>query len=191
MRAEIESILRNKEINFFDLDICSRLLLVTDGTVTELLEALVREPVILGYRHQSVINENSLTDSTFLNRTITLQGELSGTHWIYARSRIFLDQLSSRAQSMLIDDSMPIGTILKKESCDNHRQIIDCGFETDIYAAEQLGLAPDSRFLFREYEVISESRTLMTINEWFPMERISNSIILSNHLAPQEPSEQI
>ena len=184
MRTEIESLLRNKEINFFDLDICARLLLVTDGTVTELLEALVREPIILGYRHQSIQKNDNLTESNCLNRTITLQGELSETHWIYAKSRVFLEHLSRRAQSMLIDESVPIGKILNIESSDNHRQIIDCGFETDIYAAEQLKLAPDNRFLFREYEVISNSRVLMTIKEWFPLERISNNINLSRHLFP-------
>ena len=180
MRAEIESILRNKEINFFDLDICARILLVTDGTVTELLEALVREPVILGYRHQSVENQGKLTKSPCLHRTITLQGELSGTHWIYAKSRIFLDQLSQRAQSMLIEKSIPIGTILNTESADNHRQIIDCGFETDIHAAKLLGITSNNPFIFREYEIVFESRVLMAIKEWFPMERISNSVNLSN-----------
>ena len=186
MRAEVESILRGHGIKFFELDICARILLVTDGTVTELLEALIREPVVLGYRDQSIETGNGLSESACLHRTITLQGELSKTHWVYAKSQVFLGQLTNRAQTMLIDKSLPIGTILKTESSDNHRQIIDCGFETDIHAAEQLGLKSDSRFLFRKYEVISKSRVLMVIKEWFPVEKISSFVNASSPLTDWE-----
>ncbi len=54
MRPEIEDILAARGYDYFGLPLCARLLLVTDGTVTELLEALAGESLILGLKKQSV-----------------------------------------------------------------------------------------------------------------------------------------
>ena len=174
MRSEIETILGNKGLEFFDLDFCARLLLVTDGTVTELLEALVGEPIKLGYKHQSLIENPDSQLKRCLDRQITLQGEVSRTHWIYAESRVFLDTISAKAQSMLINESTPIGAVLNQESSDNHRKIIDCGFHHNLEASKKLGLPSDFLFLFREYYVVANLETLMIIKEWFATDRITH-----------------
>ena len=183
MRTAVENILRSKGQAFFDLPLSARLLLVTDGTVTELIEALVREPVKLGWRHQVRTGLDSHPDahdmhniSECLERAITLQGESTSVHWLYAESVIYHQLLSPEAQAMLMEDRIPIGTVLREQTSDNHREIVDCGHKTNLRASEILGLESDYVFLYRNYNVYVGPNPIMNISEWFPIPRFEEKL---------------
>ena len=183
MRSDVESILRSKGQAYFDLPLSARLLLVTDGTVTEMLEALVGEPVKIGWRRQSRTGLGDYPDSRemhnideCLERAITLQGEQSSVHWLFAESVIYHQLLTPQAQSMLIEDRIPIGTVLREQSSDNHRKMVDCGQESNPLAAKILGVETDYIFLFRNYQVHVGPNPIMDISEWFPISRIEEKL---------------
>ncbi len=183
MRVEIESILSAKGHKYFDLPLTARLLLVTDGTVTELLEAMVREPIKLGYTKQTidtVVNhpaiQNSKNSGECLHRAITLRGTETGVDWLYAESVILHQLLSPAMQSMLIEEVIPIGAILNDQTSDNHRIIVDCGIEPNSTAAECLSLDPMYAFVFRIYRIMVGAEIIMRISEWFPIDRINAKI---------------
>jgi chorismate-pyruvate lyase len=179
MRRSIQKILEAQGASYFDLPLFARLLLVTDGTVTELLEALVKEPVLLGYKNQLVDDAKKYSDvpqtnnSKCLIREITLKGETSQQDWLYAESVVFHQSFGKEAQMMLLDDNTPIGSILNQHAADNHRKIIDCGFSKNTNAAKHLNILPDYSFLFRKYAILIKSTTIIVITEWFPIDRIS------------------
>ncbi len=183
MRIEVESILGGKGLDFFSLPLAARLLLVTDGTVTELLEAIVMEPLALGYRkqvidrtanHPAILNK-SLTDEC-LHRIITLRGGETGIDWLYAESVILHKLLSPVAQSMLIEEKLPIGIILNDQTSDNHRRIVDCGISAYAAAANHLNLDPKYTFTYRVYQIMVGDDLIMSISEWFPIDRINEKI---------------
>ena len=183
MRTEIALILRGKGHEFFSLPLAARLLLVTDGTVTELLEAMVMEPLELGYKRQAVdrtanhpaILNKSQTDEC-LHRIITLRGGETGTDWLYAESVILHKLLSPMAQSMLIEEKLPIGIILNDQTSDNHRRIVDCGISTYAAAANHLNLDSKYAFTYRVYQIMVGDDLIMSISEWFPIDRINDKI---------------
>ena len=179
MRLEIEDILSAKGMAYFDLPMCARLLLVTDGTVTELLEALTGEPLRLGLKKQVADRtENhpamALPDghSACLYRQITLRGEKTGQDWLYAESVILQQKLRPDARRMLEQQKIPLGVILNKQLADNHREIVDCGYRDNAVAADHLGLERDHPFLYRVYRVLVKTSPIAIITEWFPVNRI-------------------
>jgi chorismate-pyruvate lyase len=183
MRTEVESILGGKGHEFFSLPLAARLLLVTDGTVTELLEAMVREPLALGYREQGIdrtANHPAILNKTrtdeCLHRIITLRGCETGIDWLYAESVILHELLSMDAQSMLIEEKLPIGIILDDQTSDNHRRIVDCGISPYAVAANHLNLDPMYAFTYRVYQIMVGDDLIMSISEWFPIDRISDKI---------------
>lgn len=183
MRITVESILGSKGQDFFDLPLSARLLLITDGTVTELLEALVGEPLKIGWRNQVRTGLKNHPDaqemhniSECLERAIALQGESTSVRWLYAESVIYHQLLPPEAQEMLVEDKIPIGTVLREQTSDNHRKIVDCGHETNRRAADILGLESDYNFLYRNYDVHVGPNRIMNITEWFPISRIEGKL---------------
>ncbi len=183
MRSEVESILLAKDHIYFDLPLAARLLLVTDGTVTELLEAMLKERIKIGYKKQyfdKVENHPGIpgdhSSANCLHRAITLRGAATNTDWLYAESIVSHQLLSPAAQDMLVQGKIPIGTILNDQAPDNHREIIDCGVAPNYAAATLLNLCPEHRFVYRSYHVLAGIDPVMNITEWFPVERITKGI---------------
>ncbi len=186
MRLEIEDILAARGIAYFELPLCARLLLVTDGTVTELLEALTGEPIGLGLKKQSVDrteNHPAMAPpdghSACLYRRITLRGEKTGQDWLYAESVILHQRLGPDARQMLEQRQIPLGAILDRQLPDNHREILDCGYRDNSAAADHLGLEKDHAFLYRVYRILVQTRPVAVITEWFPVDRISKNLAVS------------
>ena len=188
MRAEVATILRTKGYAYFDLPLVARLLLVTDGTVTELLEAMVGEPLTVGYKKQSTNNIGNVAIDIFpslrdknkktacLQRTITLRGTKTAVDWLYAESVILHESLDAVMQAMLLEEKIPLGSILNDYNADNHRRIVDCGIATNAVAAKRLKLHHKYAFTYRVYHIIKNAEPIIHITEWFPIERINDKI---------------
>ncbi len=186
MRLEVEDILAARGVAYFELPLCARLLLVTDGTVTELLEALTGEPLRLGLKKQVVDRTENhpamvVPDghSVCLHRQITLRGEKTGKDWLYAESIILHQKLRPDARKMLEQQKIPLGVILNRQLAGNHREIVDCGYRDNVAAACHLGLAKDHPFLYRVYHVLVKIRPIAVITEWFPVDRISKNLAVN------------
>ena len=77
---------------------------------------------------------------------------------------------------MLTEDRVPIGVVLREHTSDNHRKLIDCGFNQNATAAEILDINSDYRFLYRNYKVLVGPNPVMDITEWFPISRIDQKL---------------
>ncbi len=186
MRREVEDILAARGLAYFELPLCARLLLITDGTVTELLEALTGEPLVLGFKKQRVDRtENHPVMTTpdahpaCLYRCITLRGEKTGQDWLYAESVILDRKLGSAARKMLGQQKIPLGTILSKQLADNHREIVDCGYCDNATATGRLGMEKGQPLLYRVYRVLVKAGPIAVITEWFPLDRIAGRLAVN------------
>lgn len=139
-----------------------RLLLATDGTVTHMLEALVR-----GHVEVDILNRN-VVDTTLM-RDVVLRRGATGTPLVWARSLVYLDRLPGEVADELVSGDTGIGDLLRNECEETRRQIetMDCLTvgEDDI---PTFVAADADQYLVRKYNIYSGGSEVMTITELFP-----------------------
>src|SRR5271157_919405 len=165
-------------LNGFDvnwLEPLQRVLLVTDGTLTEILEANFFERIRLVKISQNVISATSshgLLDpnpgEVLIERKILLQGEGSHRNYAYAESLIAVARLDPSFRNELLDSDTPLGRLWLEHRLETFKELqeVRCQranglcryFECD-------GAAP---LLVRTYRVFSAGRPVMVITESFP-----------------------
>lgn len=139
-----------------------RLLLATDGTVTHMLEALTRGPVVVN------IIDRSVSGST-LDRQVVLEREQDGSRLVWAESAINLYPLDPDIEDALVRGDIGIGQLLRREYAETRREIVEMdavwhdGAEFPAFIDGHASL-----YLRRTYEVYSEGNRIMTITEWLP-----------------------
>src|SRR6185436_1905541 len=100
MRHDLEQSLMRRSINPLTLSPFQRILLTTDGTVTEMLEAFAGESIRVVKLFQEVTLLDRAVSSLelpwgqhVLRRTILLQGRMSLMNLLYAESILAIDRL--------------------------------------------------------------------------------------------------
>jgi chorismate-pyruvate lyase len=143
-----------------------RVLLVTDGTVTDVLEAFADEPIRVVKLGQEL---DAVDAGCVLRRTILLQGATSGTNYVHARSVFEPDHLHPEIVEGLLAGDTPLGRLLDEHRVETLREIVAMGFEAAGDCAAYFGVAPDSNLVFRTYRIIADERPMVTITEKFPV----------------------
>ena len=156
-----------------DLSRFQRILLITDGTVTTLLEHFVDESILV-YKVNETIQQNvtSLSDhhesTNVLQRDIFLQGKKSGKNWLYAQSTIFIEHLSADFRHDLLASNQPIGKLWIKYQLETYKSIVSIKEEKAQTLAPYFHIDTQDRIISRTYRVISQKKTIMIITEKFP-----------------------
>jgi len=162
-----------------DLSVFQRVLLITDGTVTELLEQYLGEPIKVvklyeGIKknlnqlpdlHQRIIHTN---DSDFLKRETLLQGQNTLNNWLYAESTIIVDNLATDFRRDLLDSHEPIGKLWSKYRCETYKTIVAAGKEPASSLAKHFNIQTTDEIITRTYSVYSANKIIMIITEKFP-----------------------
>ena len=98
------------------LDLLQRVLLVSDGTLTDALEAAFLEPISLRKIGIQVIPAQHalpeldvLPGESLMERKIFLCGKNSGRVYVYAESVLVLDWLPPRFREELLQSDTPLG----------------------------------------------------------------------------------
>lgn len=158
------------------LSILQRILLITDGTVTDVLEAYANEPIRVVKLEQSFGSvdarrpELDLPPSgRVLRRTVLLQGAISGQNFLYADSVITPDGLAPEIVDGLIGSDRPVGRLLAQHRVETFREIVALGFELAGTCAEHFDVEPTSRLVFRTYRILVSGQPVMRITEKFPL----------------------
>lgn len=169
----------DEKISTEELSHSQNILLMTDGTVTELLEYLSQESIGVIKVGQTIENlhENlppSQRDWVKANelpamvRKILLQGKSTGKNYIYAESSIFIDNLPKQFRDDLVSSNIPIGKLWSKHKLETYK--------TDFKATKEeacaelsgfLDVPKDSALFSRTYRVFSNGLIIMIITEKF------------------------
>jgi chorismate-pyruvate lyase len=116
------------------LSIFQRILLTTDGTVTDMLEAYFFEPIqliklaenkILSAQDLPVINLKK--DAEIIERKILLQGKISRRNYLYAESILILERLAPQFRKALLETKTPLGKIWLDQKVETFKEIINTG----------------------------------------------------------------
>jgi chorismate-pyruvate lyase len=144
-----------------------RALLVTDGTVTKILEAYFWEPVTVDTLEQrfetaeeSVPAIQVSPGDRCLIRDARLRGTDSGRSFAEAFSLIRTELIPSGFRQRLIDREIGIGVLIRDSGLESYREVLDVGMELS---------ADGRRAVCRTYRIIIERRPVILITECFPL----------------------
>ena len=175
MRFDLQNCLRRHGIELGALSPLQQILLTTDGTVTEILEAYAGEAMRVVKLEQATLDDaqpvpwlDAAHGGEILKRHILLQGAASRRNFLYAESRIAVAHLDERVRRGLLDSAKPIGLLLLEFRVETFKEILDCGRRPAGTLARHFAVVPDSRLVFRTYRMISGGRPVMLITEMFP-----------------------
>jgi chorismate-pyruvate lyase len=175
MRHDLQESLEHSHIDPADLSTFQRILLTTDGTVTDMLEAYFSEPIqlikltenkILAPHDIPVINLKQNTE--IVERKILLQGKISRRNYLYAESILILERLEPKFRQELLETKTPLGKIWLDQKVETFKEIINTGKHPAQKLAEYFKIKPEDNLLFRTYYVLSGGKATIMITEKFP-----------------------
>lgn len=175
MRQDLEQSLMRRSINPLTLSAFQRILLTTDGTVTDILEAFSGESIRVVKLFQDVARLDRAVSSLelpwgqdVLRRSILLQGRMSLVNLVYADSVIALDRLEEGVRDGLLRSQKPIGLLILEHRIETFKEILDCGREPAGPLAQHFQIDEGASMIFRSYRMITQGRPIMVITEKFP-----------------------
>ncbi|MCU0630940.1 MAG: chorismate pyruvate-lyase family protein, partial [Methanoregulaceae archaeon] len=154
-----------------------KILLGTDGSVTQLLEAITGKQVMITTRLQEIIPATPdvaqmleiMAGSPVNHRVVEIKNVGSGEVLIYAISYTPLNQLPEKFLNDLLRADIPIGKIITQHRIEARREILT----VDVRPAsgettELFKMFRNEPLLSREYQIIHGGRPLIVIQEQFP-----------------------
>jgi chorismate-pyruvate lyase len=156
-----------------DLTLFQKILLATDGTVTDLVALYAGEPIRVKKLDQLIL-ENQ-TDAALrcagptrmLSRTILLCG--ASQNYLYAESRFVLERLPRWLHEQMVDTDRPLGLLWKEARLETFREIIDQRVEPGAAIASFFGLPASDSFVSRTYLVHHGAEPLGAVTEKWPL----------------------
>lgn len=169
-----------KEINLARLTPFQRGLLVTDGTVTQFIEAYTFMPVevvLLQQMKQVLSTEHAWLQLSageeVISRQVVLQthsrDKLPAITHTYADSLIVPKRLSKCILGGLESNKHGLGGLLRHSGLETRRELLWCGIETLTDLPSAIAHLEGKLFVSRAYRVFSDQEPLMLINEKFPL----------------------
>jgi chorismate-pyruvate lyase len=166
----MNTILNNPSLNLFQ-----KVLLATDGSVTELLSLYTRRNITARKIEQVVGPDNPPSalpcsaETPLLRRKVMLTDSDSQTNYVFAQSTFILDRLSESTQHKLLKTETPIGLIWKEEKSEMFREIIDICIEKCADTSSLFDMPADTDLLSRTYLLYQSSVPFGMITEKFPL----------------------
>ncbi len=153
-----------------------RALLVTDGTVTKILEAYFWEPVeIVTLRQEFVHAERPIAwtqiapGDRVLIRHVHLSGMESERIYATASSVIRTQLIPEAFRQRLIDRRIGIGMLIRDSGMESYREVLEVGIEPEDGNYDPTLAPKKSDLIFRTYRIIIDGKPVILITERFPL----------------------
>ena len=156
-----------------DLSLFQKVLLATDGTVTDLVALYAGEPIGVRKLAQSIRDEHAPAElqcdgpTRLLSRNILLTG--ATRIYLYAESLFVLDRLSTSIQQQMLDTDRPIGLLWKEERLEAYREIVRQAVEPCEAIARHFDVLSSAPFVSRTYLIHNGGKQLGMISEKWPL----------------------
>jgi beta-ribofuranosylaminobenzene 5'-phosphate synthase len=170
-----------------------KFLLGTDGSVTQILEAITGTTVVIKTLVQKIIT----ADPTIAKRLDISQGDpvnyrvveiktpSSGEVLIYAISHTPISRLSPTFKNDLMKADIPIGRIIQNHRIEARREILNARVSPPTEEATRIfSLCGKEPLLSRQYRIIHNGKPLIFIEEQFPY----NKFLDERRVIVQTPS---
>jgi chorismate-pyruvate lyase len=160
-------------LNRDNLSLFQKVLLATDGTVTDLIALTTGQAIRVKKLEQTVRTDTAppelrCSESTrLLQRRILLAGPTQ--NYLYADSLFVFERLSAATQQQLLNTEKPIGLLWKDERLETFREIVDQRIEICPLLAPHFDLPASVEFVSRKYLIHHKGKPLGAITEKWPM----------------------
>ncbi len=175
MRHDLHQSLTRSHIDPSKLSTFQRILLTTDGTLTEILEAYLLEKIQVVKLSEGLV---SITrdlpqlelkrGSEVIERKILLQGKISRKNFIYAESILIPDRLDDNFKNELLKSKTPLGRLWLEHKIETFKEIVDSSKELAANLSAYFPINNEDSMLSRSYRVFSKRQAIMMITEKFP-----------------------
>ena len=152
-----------------------RLMLVTDSSVVDIIEAYFGEPVTaVKLQQRLVISGSELSplrlnrDHRLLNSSILLQGSQTKTNYLYAEAQIVLDRFATEIRDELISSRQSIDKLLRQHQTATYRKTLYCGLEPAGSLGKYFALEPAAELIYRTYLIFVGDLPAIQVSEKFP-----------------------
>lgn len=164
-----------EQLDISTLSPFQRVILKTDGTLTEILEAYLLEKIHISKLLEEVIPApkaipalNIKAGREIMDRRILLYGQLSKNNWIYAKSIVVPDRMNPDFRHELIESRRPIGRLWLKYKMETYREVISAVREPAGELAQYFAIDEQANLLSRTYLVYYSKKPVIIITEKFP-----------------------
>ena len=164
---DASTLMRDRSLSLFQ-----KVLLATDGTVTQLLELYTGLPVKVHKLAQELIHSdhpdilNTKAKDKVLKRAILLRS--STQNLLYAESYFVIDRLPDTMHRQLLESDQPIGLLWRAERMETYREVISYTRQPDRSLSQHFSVADSEDFLSRSYLIFRQQKPLGMITEKFP-----------------------
>ena len=177
---DISQSLHDIETKVGRLSPMQKFLLGTDGSVTQILEAITGSPIVIETQVQKIIPADPTTAERLgigqgdpVNyRVVEIKTPAGGEVLIHAISHTPIARLSPEFKDDLMKADIPIGRIIQNHRIETRREILNAWVSP---ASEEAGrifsLCSHEPLLRRQYRIIHNGEPLIFIEEQFPYHR--------------------
>ena len=174
-RDDLQESLSRNHILPSALSTFQRILLTTDGTVTDILESYLFEQIRVIKLSEKLVSLDRELPSMDLKegtevilRKVLLQGKISRKNAIYAESIVIPGNMEERFRKALLETKVPIGKIWFEQKVETFKEILDSKKELAGELADYFDIEPSDEMLSRTYRVVTNNKPVLTITEKFP-----------------------
>ncbi|MFZ2074345.1 MAG: beta-ribofuranosylaminobenzene 5'-phosphate synthase [Methanoregula sp.] len=154
-----------------------KILLGTDGSVTQLLESVTGHPVSVRTREQEIVKADTLAaerlniarGDAVNHRIVELMDATSGEVLVYATSQTPVARLAPEFRDDLMKADIPIGKIIGRHHIEARREILTAQVTSagdDVSGI--FSICKNEPLLMRQYQIIHGGEPLIFIEEQFP-----------------------
>jgi chorismate-pyruvate lyase len=159
-----------------------RIILTTDGTLTDILEAYLSEKIRLVKLSEQVFALPQecaplvlAAGHDVIERKVALQGRISHQNWVYAESLLVPERLEQRFRDRLLVSQEPMGRLWLEHRLETFKEIVHMCREPAGNLARHFKIQPDDLLLSRTYLVFSNRQPVIMITEKFPEQFFRNT----------------
>ncbi len=175
IETDLYKLLRDNKIDSSKLSPFQKILLVADGTLTNILEAFINEPIGVTKISEKIVSTTAdilpleiKVGTEVLERQILLQGKTSRRSWLYADSIIALERIEEKFREKLTKSHIPIGKLWIEHKTETFKEIITYALEPAGDLSDYFEIKRADKLLSRTYRVFSKRQPIMVITEKFP-----------------------
>jgi chorismate-pyruvate lyase len=162
------------DIDVGDLLPYQRALLVCDGTITTIIEALTLEPVTVDLHEESIVPASAEYASLFavspttavVRRRVIIRGSESSQVHAYAESILLPDRLPEGFLRCLREDPRGLGSALCRARVSSRRELLWFGRIASLNWPDHL--LPPFPSTSRTYQLVIDRNSAVLISEHFP-----------------------
>jgi chorismate-pyruvate lyase len=151
-----------------------RLLVATDGTVTQLLEIYAGEPVEVVKLEQAFDTADGgdadlgvPIDEKVLRREILLRSGHSRRNLLHARSVVVLARVDPGLVDDLLATDRPLGLLLGERRTETFREVLWAGTEPAGAVGAHFGIDAAAEVVARTYRIVAGGRPVALVTERF------------------------